>query len=124
MVAMSLASLALAACGSDNGTAPIVLASLAVMSGEEQEVTVGGAQSEPLVVRVLDQFDNPVGGVFVQWEVAEGEGLLTASTGFTDADGQAQTTFISGVTAGDAVVTATVADLDPVSFNLMVVAAP
>jgi hypothetical protein len=95
---------------------------LMIVTGNNQDVIVG-AQSEPLVVTVLDQFGDPLPGANVQWSVTSGDGTLNVSTSMTDANGQAQVLFLAGSTAGAATIGATVADLPTVTFTVMVEAA-
>jgi hypothetical protein len=54
------------------------------ISGDGQSAAVGSTLPEPLVVRVVDQFGNGVGGVTVEWRTCDGSGDLDATT---DPDG-------------------------------------
>jgi hypothetical protein len=54
------------------------------ISGDGQSAAVGSALPEPLVVRVVDQFGNGVGGVTVEWRTCDGSGDFDA---ITDLDG-------------------------------------
>ena len=64
-------------------------ASLVKISGDGQQGTVGQSLSQPLVVRLTDQFVNPIVGATVGWEVVSGGGAVTASSSVTDASGHA-----------------------------------
>lgn len=119
-VALSL--LVATACDDDDddGTSPAPVATtIEISSGNNQTVAVSTA-SQPLVVTVLDQNDNPMSGVQVTWAVATGEGTLDATTSTTGNNGTAQAIFTAGATEGPATVTATAGTLQPVTFNITV----
>lgn len=84
----------------DNGTgAPIVFAvyratalagpadSIIKVAGDSQLSALGAPQPESLVVRVADQYGNPVAFDSVSWTTASGS--LSTSKGFTDVAGRA-----------------------------------
>jgi hypothetical protein len=105
----------------DDQTAPPVATELSIASGNNQTVTVSTAATDPLVVTVLDQFDDPMPGVSVAWVVATGGGTLSGATSTTDAQGQAQITYTAGATAEAVTVTAAVTGItSPVTFNITV----
>lgn len=93
-------------------------ASLVKVSGDTQSVAAGTAATQPLVVKVVDQFGNPVAGVTVSFAVASGGGNLSVASGVTDANGEAQTTLTTGATPGANTVTATAGTFAPVTFTL------
>jgi Autotransporter beta-domain/Calx-beta domain/Bacterial Ig-like domain (group 1) len=66
-------------------------ASLAIVSGNNQQGRLGQTLLQPLVVRLLDQLGAPIPGVAVQWSVTKGDATLSGTTNVTDAQGQAST---------------------------------
>lgn len=79
-----------------------------VVSGDAQSALVSTQLSSPLVVRVADQFNNPVPGATVTWARVSGGGSVGATTTTTAANGQTQTTYTVGAVAGGESITATV----------------
>lgn len=75
-------------------------ASLTKIGGDEQEGTVGQSLSQRIVVRLTDQFVNPIAGATVGWEIVSGGGNLTGSSSVTDAAGLASVEWTLGNTAG------------------------
>jgi trimeric autotransporter adhesin len=73
-------------------------------AGDGQTGTVGVPVPAPLVVRVVDEFDDPVGGVEVQWST--GSGSVAPSVSRTDASGRASATWTFGSKPGQHTVTA------------------
>jgi hypothetical protein len=65
---------------------PDVAARLQMISGDGQSAPVDSELPLPLVVRVVDQYDNGVNGVTVEWRTCEGVGDYDA---VTDAGGYA-----------------------------------
>ena len=90
-----------AGCGSDDGTNPNPTpSSIAVASGNNQSGTVGAVLAQPLVVLVQDATGSPMAGVTVLWTVVSGGGALASASTTTANDGQAQTLYTLGATAG------------------------
>jgi uncharacterized protein (TIGR03437 family) len=84
-------------------------ATLSVMSGNNQSGNVGTALPAPLVVRVLDQFGNPLPGQTVSFSVSNPSGVtLSANSAQTNSNGQASVTATLGTVPGPHTVTATV----------------
>ena len=108
-----------AACDDDDDPVAPVATELTLTSGNNQTLAMN-AQSAPLTVTLLDEDDDPISGRTVTWTVASGTGTLTSASSVTNAQGVATMTFIAGASPGAATVTATVAGLTPVTFNLMV----
>jgi hypothetical protein len=106
-------------CDDDDPVAPSTATELAIADGNNQTIIVG-EQTEPLVVQVLDQFDDPMAGVSVTWTVVTGDGTLSSATTLTDDDGEAEVLFTAGTVAGAASVTATVSGLTAVTFLITV----
>jgi len=98
-------------------------ASLAIVSGNGQTDTVRKTIA-PLVVRLTDQFGNPILGAAVAWTRSSGSGSLAGATSTTNADGRASMTYTFGGVVGAESVTASVAGISthPV-FNLQAIAA-
>lgn len=114
--------------------APTVQRSFQVTEGTGTQIEaisnteISGVAGQPVaaadlpVVRVLDEFDNPVAGVTVAFEIATGSGSLTGATQVSDGDGLAT---LGGWTLG-AEATQTVQALapglsgSPVNFNATV----
>jgi sugar lactone lactonase YvrE len=84
-------------------------ASLAIISGNNQTASVGSTLPSPLVLRVTDQYGNPVSAASVNFAVTGGSGALSAASVTTASDGRAQTTLTLGTTPGAVAVSASVA---------------
>lgn len=83
-------------------------ATIAVLSGNSQTDTVRGRLDDSLVVRVVDQFGNPVTGAQVNFTVTAGGGNVTPAVANTDIDGRAVTRWQLGPTVGTQTVSASV----------------
>lgn len=95
---------ALAGCGDllqepDTGFQLVDLR-LQAVSGNEQAGSPGSALEEPVRVRVLDGFDRPLAGLWVEWSVVEGSGRVQPRHTFSDADGIAEATWVLGPSIG------------------------
>lgn len=100
-----------------------VAAAIAIVSGDNQNGTVGAALDAPLVVRVTDAAGRPVGSQRVTFAVTTaggGGGQVAPTEAQTDADGQASTRWVLGTTAGEQQVRAQVVG-DNVPANLVVI---
>jgi len=82
-------------------------AAIGIVSGNGQSDTVRKTLA-PLVVRVTDQFGNPLSGVSVGWARASGGGTLAGSGSATNSDGRATMTYTLGSAVGSESVTASV----------------
>lgn len=92
-------------------------AQLTLVSGDSQIATFGNTMPAPLVVRVLDQFANPLSNVAVAFRPDTLPSVLSSPDVVTDSDGRASTAVrISAM--GRASVTASVTGLAPVRFAL------
>ena len=98
--------------------------SLTKVSGDKQEGPAGAALSEPLVVVVRDQVNDPFEGALVTFRVTAGEGTLSATTDTTDANGRAAATLTLGSLPGANTVSVRVARLRPVTFTASAEATP
>lgn len=83
--------------------------SLALVSGGGQVGSAGGALAQPVVLRVMDAFGNPVAGSIVTFAVATGS--LSASADTTDAAGLASVNWTLGGALGAQTLTVTAAGL-------------
>ncbi len=89
------------------------------VSGDDQ--TLGfNATSDGLVVRVDDQFGDPLEGTEVTFSGDGAAHQLSSTSENTGADGQATVTVDSEEEEGTITITATVTGLDPVTFTLTV----
>lgn len=91
---------------------------LAAVKGDEQTATAGSPLPDSLIVKVTDQFGNPVAGVDIDWTLTGG-GTVSAPTVETGNDGQAGIVRTLGPTAGQQTTIATAAGLtgSPVTFT-------
>lgn len=94
-------------------------AAIVLVSGNGQSGQVATALGNPSVVRVNDQFGNPVSGTTVSFAVTGGGGSVNPASAASNPTGQAQTTWTLGQTAGAQTMTASAAGLtgSPVSFS-------
>ena len=115
------------------GAAPVVFSAsagvapatqLTIVSGSAQTGTVGAALAAPVVVRAVDQFGNPVPGVFVELTPGAGGGTLTPSAGTTNASGQFSATWVLGQVAGAKTLTASASGLASTTVTATAVAGP
>jgi protocatechuate 3,4-dioxygenase beta subunit len=86
------------------------------VSGDNQ-VDATGSTSAPFVVKVVDQFNNPVSGVVVSWTTTGGA-TLSAVTSTTDATGQTSVTMAIPA-GGTYTITAAAGAASSVTFNLV-----
>jgi hypothetical protein len=73
---------------------------IALESGDAQSGQIGVALADSLVVRVVDQFGNPVAGHMVTFAVTSGGGSVSPTMVATGADGLAATEWTLGGTVG------------------------
>jgi hypothetical protein len=87
------------------------------LSGDAQTAPIGSALRDPLIVRVVDQFGNPVAGVTVNWEVESGTANPPSSV--TLENGLAETSWVLGSSIGTQTARATSNDLEgsPITFT-------
>ena len=84
--------------------------------GQHRLATVVASSSTPLVVRAVDQFNNPVPGIDVNWTASGG--TLTSATTATGSSGNAQVTFTTDVLPATYTITAVTTGFAPVTFTL------
>ena len=88
---------------------------VSAFSGNGAAAVVGSEL--PLFAKVVDANGNGIPGVVVTWSAANG-GVLSATTGTSDAGGLATTTLTLGTTPGPYVVTATSPGLATATFTV------
>ncbi len=99
-----------------SATGQAIPRTLAKLAGDKQEGPAGAALSQPFVVEVRDQNNNPMEGARVKFAVTAGEGSLSATTDTTDANGRASSTLTLGSEPGTNTISVRVAKLKPVAF--------
>ena len=81
-------------------------AQLQIVSGDNQNVNLQ-SQSQPMTVCVMDDFDNPVPGVSVLYEVVSGFATIATSQPVaSNSQGQASATILAQTTSGEIIVKA------------------
>jgi hypothetical protein len=90
-------------------------ASIAVVSGSGQSATAGTSFAQPLVVVVMDQYQNLVPGVTVSFAVPNSgaSAILMGSPATTGSNGQASVTATANTIPGSYTVTASTAGVTP-----------
>lgn len=93
-------------------------ASIAVASGNDQRIVVGGELLAPLRVRVTNAQGGGVSGVTVNWEITQGDGALSGTSSTTNSSGEASVSFTAGPSAGGSTITASVSGVSgAATFN-------
>ncbi|MEJ2626934.1 MAG: Ig-like domain-containing protein [bacterium] len=88
-----------------------------IVRGDNQKGKIGHIFPDPLMVRVLDQYGNPVSATSVTFTKTQGEGeIIGAQPVLSDSNGHAMVKFQAGNTTGTAEVTAVSKNV--VEFNL------
>lgn len=87
------------------------------VAGSDQTAPVGTELPDPLVVRVMDGFGNPVEGITVAWDADEGS--VDPDESVTGQDGRATTSWTLGSATGSQSASARSADLNgsPLEFT-------
>ena len=106
------------------GPAQAIPRTLTMVSGDEQQGTVGAALAAPFVISVLDQNGVAYAGATVTFTITTGEGALLVESATTDANGRAVTTLMLGSQPGPNAVEVTVEGLEPVIFTVTAQATP
>jgi len=83
-----------------------VAAFIAKAGGDAQSGIITTTLTNPLLARATDQFNNPVSGVSVTWQVTSGMATALPASGNTASNGEAQTMVTIGGTAGPIVIQA------------------
>lgn len=94
-------------------------ASAAIVSGNNQSGTARTALTNPLIVELRDDNNDPVQGKQVNWAVVTGGGSVNPAGSTSGADGRAQTIFTPGCTVGNQTASATAASFagSPANFQ-------
>ena len=99
-------------------TTPSVPTVLSIISGDNQTGVNGETLTNPFVVEVRDGNDTLLAGVTVTFTILTGGGTLSATTGTTDANGQAESTLTLGSEPGTNTVETRAENIDEtVTFN-------
>jgi hypothetical protein len=96
------ASIALVSGCSDSSAPaakPSPLATVTIVSGNNQQGTAGAALTQPIVIQAVDSNGKAAVGASVILAVS-GNGALNPSSGTTDSDGQVSLTWTLSTTAG------------------------
>lgn len=90
-------------------------ATITKISGDAQSGTSGQPLATALVVRIADQYGNPVGGASVTFTRVAGTGVIGSSTAVTTPDGLASTSYTLGTVAGSESIRADISGLTGVT---------
>jgi Bacterial Ig-like domain (group 2)/Bacterial Ig domain len=93
------AILTLAGCKDSSGPPEDRVATIEIVSGDQQQAPVGTALPLPLVIRAVDAQSKPVGGATIEWDVAEANGSVTPASTVTADDGRASASWTIGNSA-------------------------
>lgn len=119
----ALALALLAGCSSGEGPSRVP-SSIVAVSGNNQNGQVGSILPVPIVIRVTDA-DGGIPDVSVVFAIPQGQGgVLSPSSGVTDANGNVQTVWQLGNLIGSQTFTATVTGVAPATVTATVVAGP
>ncbi len=108
-------------------TSAAVVVNVGAAAASRLTVTANGTQTRaagdttlPLLLRVTDQFNNPVPGATITWSTTGG--TLVSATSASIADGTTSNRLTLGSVAGSFVVTAALTGATPVTFSIRVTA--
>ena len=90
---------------------------LQLISGDAQTAQAGATLANPLVVRLVDNHGNGVGGQAISWVSSPGNGSANPQDVTTSPTGFAQTNWTLANHAGDYVISAEFSGIPPVSFT-------
>ena len=101
---------------------------LVLVSGDDQQGTIGESLADPLVVEVRDQYGNPLPGVEVAFAVVQGDGKVggqfTVERTTSDAGGRAEALLTLGPMQGANAVEVSVEGIEVLSFTAAGVGEP
>ena len=93
---------------------PDIAAKLEIITGDEQTVNLQ-TQSQPLTVKVMDQFSNPVPNVQVEFEILSGAAtIVTPQPVYSNSQGEANSRILTQTTSGEVMVRAKVVSIPDV----------
>jgi hypothetical protein len=90
---------------------------LIIVSGNGQSAPAGSTLPAPVVVRLLDEGGNPIGGGSVSWVIGQGGGQVDPGAGTTGPDGTASASWTLGPGLGPNTLTAVAAGVGTVQFS-------
>jgi alpha-tubulin suppressor-like RCC1 family protein len=123
-IAPLFAATIVASCSQDDlGTGPRI-SHIVIVSGNNQTAAIGSLLPQPLVVRILDQHDDPIADQPVTWEVTSGDGTVNPTVSASGTDGYASTTLRLGPNIGVQTVSAALVGSAPVVFGVNATSAP
>jgi Macroglobulin domain MG4 len=117
----SLVTLAFSACTDSTGSGLGPPAQLLIQTSQPTGVFGQALPTAPTVL-VTDANDHPVPGVMVTFAITSGGGSVSSTTQTTNATGLASVVWTLGNAFGTNTLTATVAQLSPVTFSAMAIA--
>jgi hypothetical protein len=91
--------------------------SMSIASGNNQSANRHTALPKPLVVKITDQYANPVAGVTITFTDNGAGGTISSATAITNAMGQASVTYTTGNKSMAVVITGSATGLTSVNFN-------
>jgi hypothetical protein len=95
----------------------IVPTDIVIAQGNNQSARVSTALTNAVVIRVVGINNTPIVGVPVAFQITAGAGLITPQSSLTNAFGEVNTKWTLGPVAGANTMTATVANLAPVTVT-------
>jgi hypothetical protein len=90
---------------------------LELVSGNDQSAPPGQELAQPLVVRLVDDEGNGVPNRAVSWVIGVGGGSVSSATSTTNGNGEAETRWTLGPTAGSNTLNAVVSGVGFVRFT-------
>jgi hypothetical protein len=93
---------------------------LEIVSGNNQQGQPSKALLNKLVVKVTDQYQNPITGVTVTFTDNGAGGTFSTTEPVTGTNGEASVTYTCGTKAGKVTISATTSTLGPVNFTVTV----
>jgi hypothetical protein len=108
-VAVLLALVAAGGCTLDTDVSVGPAGLIKVPDGDGQTAATRTTLAIPMSVIVVNQFGERLPDVTVNWAIASGGGMLSATSTQTDALGVASVSYTTGDTAGQAIIEASVA---------------
>lgn len=92
-------------------------AKLSIVSGNNQSANPNTQLPNKLVVKVTDQYSNPISGLTVTFTDNGANGKFSTTTPVTGTNGEASVTYTTGSTAGKVTISASTSTLPAVKFT-------